>query len=60
MKVSLVNILYIFDIRINLLSVDKLLNIDIVVVFQKIDYSLIKNNLKLISIRNRDLFFLNL
>ena len=60
MKVFLVNVLYILDIRINLLSVKKLLDIDIVVVFQKINYSLIKNNLKLIDTRNRDLFFLNL
>ena len=33
MKVSLVNILYIPDIEINLLSIKKLLNIDIAVVF---------------------------
>ena len=47
--------------NINLLSVDKLLNIDIVVAFHKIDYILaIDNNLILIDTRNRDLFFLNL
>ena len=51
-KVFLVNILYILDIRINLLSIKKLLDIDIAVAFQKINYFLIKNNLKLINTRN--------
>ena len=60
MKVFLINILHIPDMGINLLSVDKLLDADIAVAFQKIDYSLIKSDLKLTGIRNRDLFFLNL
>ena len=46
--------------NVNLLSVDKLLNFDIAVFFYKIEYILIKNDLKLIDTRNRDLFFLNL
>ena len=48
------------DMSVNLLSVDKLLNFDIAVFFYKIKYILIKNDLKLIDTRNRDLFFLNL
>ena len=60
MKVSLTNILYIPDIRVNLLSINKLLDINIVITFQKINYFLIKSDLKLTNIRNRDFFFLNL
>ena len=60
MEVSLANILHIPDIGINLLSISKFLDVDIVVAFQKAGCSLIKNNLKLTSTRNRDLFFLNL
>ena len=60
MIVTLRNVLYMFDISVNLLSIDKLLNFDIAVFFYKIEYILIKNDLKLIDIRNRDLFFLNL
>ena len=48
------------DMNVNLLSIDKLLNFDIAVFFYKIEYTLIKNDLKLIDTRNRDLFFLNL
>ena len=48
------------DMDVNLLSIDKLLNFDIAVSFYKIEYTLIKNDLKLIDTRNRDLFFLNL
>ena len=58
--VTLRNVLYVFDMNVNLLSIDKLLNFDIAVFFHKIEYTLIKNDLKLIDTRNRDLFFLNL
>ena len=58
--VTLRNVLYILDIDVNLLSVDKLLNFDIAIFFHKIECILIKNDLKLIDTRNRDLFFLNL
>ena len=58
--VTLRNVLYMLDMSVNLLSVDKLLNFDIAVFFYKIEYILIKNDLKLIDTRNRDLFFLNL
>ena len=58
--VILYNILYVFDIGINLLSINKLLDIDIVIAFYKAKYILIKNNLILIDTRNRDLFFLDL
>ena len=58
--VTLRNVLYILDINVNLLSIDKLLNFDIAISFYKIEYTLIKNDLKLIDTRNRDLFFLNL
>ena len=46
--------------NINLLFIEKLLDIDIKIIFYKIDYTLIKNNLEFINIYNRDLFFLNL
>ena len=59
-KVSLTNVLHIPDIKVNLLSIDKLLDADIAVAFQKADYFLTKNNLKLMNTRNRDLFFLDL
>ena len=58
--VTLRNVLYVLDIDVNLLSIDKLLNFDIAVFFHKIECIFIKNDLKLIDIRNRDLFFLNL
>ena len=48
------------DMSVNLLSIDKLLNFDIAVFFYKIECIFIKNDLKLINTRNRDLFFLNL
>ena len=35
------NVLHIFDMNINLLSIEKLLNIDIKIVFYKKDYVLI-------------------
>ena len=54
------NILYVFDINVNLLLIKKLLNINIEIVFYKKDYILIQNNITLIDTRNRDLFFLNL
>ena len=54
------NVLYIFDINVNLLSIKKLLNIDIKIIFYKKNYVLIQNNITLIDTRNRDLFFLNL
>ena len=53
--------LYIFNININLLFIDKFLNIDIVVTFYKIDCILaINKNFIFIDTRNRNLFFLNL
>ena len=58
--VTLRNILYVLDISVNLLSIDKLLNFDIAIFFYKTECTLIKNDLKLIDTRNRDLFFLNL
>ena len=58
--VTLRNVLYVLDMNVNLLSIDKLLNFDIAVSFYKIKYILIKDDLKLIDTRNRDLFFLNL
>ena len=58
--VTLRNVLYMLDMSVNLLSIDKLLNFDIAIFFYKIEYTLIKNDLKLIDTRNRDLFFLNL
>ena len=58
--VTLRNILYMLDMNVNLLSIDKLLNFDIAVFFHKTECTLIKNDLKLIGTRNRDLFFLNL
>ena len=60
MIITLRNILYMLDISVNLLSIDKLLNFDIAIFFYKIECTLIKNDLKLIDTRNRDLFFLNL
>ena len=59
-EVSLVNVLHMPDIGVNLLSVDKLLDTDIAVAFQKAGCFLIKGDLKLTSTRNRDLFFLDL
>ena len=56
----ILNVLHVFNININLLSIKKLLNIDIKIVFYKKDYALIQNNITLIDTRNRDLFFLNL
>ena len=53
------NVLHIFDMGVNLLSIKKLLNINIEIVFHKKDYVLIQNNITLIDTRNRDLFFLN-
>ena len=58
--VTLRNVLYVLDMNVNLLSIDKLLNFDIAVFFHKTECILIKNDLKLIDTRNRDLFFLNL
>ena len=49
-----------FDMNVNFLSIKKLLNVDIKIVFHKKDYVLIQNNITLINTRNRDLFFLNL
>ena len=60
MSVILYNVLYVFDISVNLLSIDKLLDIDIAVAFYKVEYILIKNDLMLIGTRNRNLFFLDL
>ena len=54
------NVLYVFDINVNLLSIKKLLNINIKIIFHKKNYALIQNNITLIDTRNRDLFFLNL
>ena len=58
--VTLRNVLYIFDMNVNLLSIDKLLNFDIAIFFHKTKCILIKNDLKLIDTRNRNFFFLNL
>ena len=55
--ITIFNILYIFDINVNLLSIKKLLNVDIKIVFHKKDYILIQNNIILIDTRNRDFFF---
>ena len=52
--------LYIFNININFLFINKLLDINIIINFYKINYTLIKDNLKLINTYNRDLFFLDL
>ena len=57
---TIFNVLHMFDININLLSIKKLLNVDIEIVFYKKNYVLIQNNITLIDTRNRDLFFLNL
>ena len=57
---TIFNVLHVFDINVNFLSIEKLLNIDIKIVFHKKSYVLIQNNITLIDIRNRDLFFLNL
>ena len=54
------NILYVFDINVNLLLIEKLLNVNIKIVFYKKNCVLIQNNIILINTRNRDLFFLNL
>ena len=58
--VTLRNVLYVLDMSVNLLSIDKLLNFDIAVFFYKTECTLTKNDLKLIDTRNRDFFFLNL
>ena len=57
---TIFNILHVFDMSVNLLSIKKFLNIDIKIVFHKKSYVLIQNNITLIDTRNRDLFFLNL
>ena len=57
---TIFNVLHVFNININFLSIQKLLNVDIEIVFHKKDYALIQNNITLINTRNRDLFFLNL
>ena len=56
---TIFNVLHIFDISVNLLSIKKLLNVDIKIVFYKKNCALIQNNITLIDTRNRDLFFLN-
>ena len=38
---TIFNVLYVFDMSVNLLSIEKLLNVDIKVVFYKKDYALI-------------------
>ena len=57
---TIFNVLHVFNINVNLLLIEKLLNVDIKVVFYKKNYALIQNNITLIDTRNRDLFFLNL
>ena len=57
---TIFNVLHIFDINVNLLSIKKFLNVNIKIAFYKKDYALIQNNIMLIDTRNRDLFFLNL
>ena len=54
---TIFNVLHVFDISVNLLSIKKLLNINIKIVFYKKDYILIQNNITLIDTRNRDFFF---
>ena len=54
---TIFNVLHVFDISVNLLSIKKLLNVNIKVVFYKKDYALIQNNITLINTRNHDLFF---
>ena len=53
------NVLHVLDINVNLLSIKKLLNINIEIVFYKKSYILIQDNITLINTRNHDLFFLN-
>ena len=48
------------NINVNLFSIEKFLNVNIEIVFYKKNSVLIQNNIMLINIRNRDLFFLNL
>ena len=51
------NVLHILNMSVNLLSIEKLLNVDIEVAFYKKNCALIQNNITLIDTRNRDLFF---
>ena len=46
---TIFNILYMLDINVNLLSIKKLLNVDIKIVFYKKDCALIQNNITLID-----------
>ena len=54
---TIFNVLYMFNINVNLLLIKKLLNVNIKVVFHKKNYVLIQNNIILINTRNRDFFF---
>ena len=54
---TIFNVLHVLDISVNLLSIKKFPNIDIKIVFYKKNCALIQNNITLINIRNRDLFF---
>ena len=54
------NVLHVFDMSVNLFSIEKLLNINIEIVFYKKSCVLTQDNITLINIRNRDLFFLDL
>ena len=56
---TIFNVLYIFNINVNLLSIKKLLIVHIEIIFYKKSYVLIQDNITLINTRNRDLFFLS-
>ena len=56
---TIFNILHIFNISVNFLSIKKLLNVDIKVIFYKKNYILTQNNITLIDTRNYN-FFLKL
>ena len=55
----ILNVLYMFNINVNFFSIEKLLNINIKIIFYKKNCVLIQNNITLIDIRNCDLFILN-
>ena len=54
---TIFNVLHVFNMNVNLLSIKKFLNINIKIVFHKKNCVLIQNNITLINIRNRDFFF---
>ena len=54
---TIFNVLYVFNINVNFLSIKKFLNINIKIVFYKKNCLLTQNNITLIDTRNRDFFF---